>query len=1099
MPHLPRQPLTVLVCCELFALAGGFVANAEAQSMQPLRVDPVLLGLPPAPPAPVPAVTPAPVQEKPRVEVRPVDAPVVEVRAAETGEPVNIAPEAARPAAGKPKPRTKKAAPDEIPARAAAPAVAPEVVKPLPAPVPVEPTPVVTVAPAGRSRDEERASPSSTATESSRPPVAVVPAPRLPQPPAVAQPAPQPVARPASTAVMTSGNLPALQVHPGLLGMPQPVVEVAAGGGAGSAVQPAPRPVTRPASAVAMTPGSLPALHVHPGLLGMPQPEVAGAGLPALSSDTKPPLVAATGSRDEEEVPDNLPALPLRMTSAMLPLSAKSDDARPLFLSAQRMSGVAEREFVAEGDAELRKIGMVTNADQLTYWPTDDEVEAVGNVRLQQADDVITGPKMRLKIEEQVGFFEQPSYFIKRPPPDKNKVLPGGVARAGVDGEGTASGFAQPRALSNQKSAAPALLSMSSFAAVATVVDKNKPLRTATEARGEAERIDFEGENQVRITSGTYTTCKPGNDGWYVAASDLKLDYDRQVAEGKDGKVYFLGVPILYSPWLSFSLNNERKSGFLSPTFGSSTKSGLELTLPYYWNIAPDMDATISPRVLSKRGTQINTEFRYLDPTYRGVARVEVLPGDKARDGENRYGMSLVHTKDFHNGFSGAINYNRVSDDTYFTDLSSRITNTSQTQLLQQGVLGYGTGWWSATANVQSYQTLQPDPKNPVTQPYRLLPQITLNARQPDLYRTDSSLFGQYTSFVNADSTKDEAQRTVVYPQVALPYVTPGWYATPKLGVHATQYSLNRRAPTSIGAESINRTLPVFSLDSGMTFERSSNWFSRDYTQTLEPRLYYLNVPYKDQSKIPVFDGGLADFNFSQIFSENQFSGQDRFNNANQLTAAVTSRLINPASGNEIMRAMFGQRFYFSQQRVTLSGLPADAQEKWNKSDFLGAFSGQILPKVYADTALQYNAGDRLVERYSLGARYLPEPGKVLNASYRYLRNKPDQIGLDQIDVSAQWPVFGGWHAVGRYNYSIKEKQPIETIAGLEYNGGCWVVRLVGQRLATSEAKSSTALFVQLELNDFTRIGSNPLELLRRNVQGYGMVNQPTADPVFGQ
>ena len=199
--------------------------------MQPLRVDPVLLGLPPAPPAPVPAATPAPVQEKPRVEVRPVDAPVVEVRAAETGEPGNIVPEAARPVAGKPKPRTKKAAPDEIPARAAAPAVAPEVVKSLPAPVPVEPTPVVTVAPAGRSRDEERASPSSTATESSRPPVAVVPAPRLPQPPAVAQPAPQPVARPASTAVMTSGTLPALQVHPGLLGMPQPVVEVAAGGG----------------------------------------------------------------------------------------------------------------------------------------------------------------------------------------------------------------------------------------------------------------------------------------------------------------------------------------------------------------------------------------------------------------------------------------------------------------------------------------------------------------------------------------------------------------------------------------------------------------------------------------------------------------------------------------------------------------------------------------------------------------------------------------------------------------------------------------------------------------------------------------------------
>jgi LPS-assembly protein len=607
-----------------------------------------------------------------------------------------------------------------------------------------------------------------------------------------------------------------------------------------------------------------------------------------------------------------------------------------------------------------------------------------------------------------------------------------------------------------------------------------------TEARGDAERFDFEGENQIRVTSGTYTTCKPGNDGWYARVGDLKLDYDREVAEGSDATLYFQGVPFFYSPWLSFSLNNQRKSGFLAPTAGSTSKSGLELTLPYYWNIAPNMDATLAPRAFSKRGLQLNSEFRYLDSNAVGQARVELLPNDQARK-ENRYGVSLQHTQSLSEAWVGSLNYNKVSDDNYYTDLSSRIANTSQTQLLQQGLMSYGAGWWSATANLQSYQTLQPDPANPVLEPYRLLPQISLVARQPDWHLTDSSLLGQFTAFRHP--TQVEAQRSVLYPQVALPYVTPAWYITPKLGVHASNYALSRQA---VGTpDTISRTLPIFSVDSGMTFERASRWFGQNYTQTLEPRLFYLNVPYRDQSTIPVFDSALADFNFAQIFSENQFVGQDRISDANQLTAAVTSRYIQPDSGREIMRGMIGQRFYFSNQQVIL---PGQTKPTWTKSDFLAAFSGQVLPKVYADAALQYNVENSRAERYSLGARYNPERGKTLNASYRFNRD-----AIDQVDLTAQWPIYGGWHAVGRYNYSLKDRQPIENIAGLEYNGGCWVARLVGHRLATTSGTASTAVFFQLELNDFSRIGSNPLDLLKRNIQGYGKINQSTADPVFGQ
>jgi LPS-assembly protein len=826
----------------------------------------------------------------------------------------------------------------------------------------------------------------------------------------------------------------------------------------------------------------------------------------AAPTETVPPLVAARGWRDEEEVPDVLPALALRSAKTMLPPPKESPVPRPVFLSAYRMGGEIDREFIAEGDAELRKIGTVVNSDRLTYWPVDDEIEAEGNVRLEQGESLITGPKMRLRLEDQVGFFEQPSYLIKRQPqPGSQAAADKAFAAQYLEQQGGDtwnSGFALPRSFNQTSTDLPTMA------------------RTMSEGRGEADRIDFEGENQVRLTNGSYTTCAPGNNDWYAKAGDLKLDYDHETGEGKDGTLYFKDVPILYSPWLSFSLNNARKSGFLAPSFGATSDSGFSLRQPYYWNIAPNMDATITPRMLSKRGALLSSEFRYLDTAfgggYRGEARVETLPSDKLREGDSRYGISLVHSQSLANGFAGMINYNKVSDNDYFTDLSSNVMSTSQTQLMQQGMVSYGGGgWWNATANFQNYQTLQPDPKNPVLEQYRMLPQVTINARKPDWYLTDSSFMGQYTSFskpkqvINGSTVADpDGQRMVLYPQVALPYVTPGWYVTPKLGLNIRHYALSGLAPGQ--TDSISTTLPVASIDSGMTFERNSHWFGRDYTQTLEPRLYYLNIPYKNQDQIPIFDTGLADFNFAQIFSENQFSGWDRINNANQLTAAVTTRLLEPKTGSEIMRAMLGQRFYFSKNQVALptGSTTVSDNNKWDKSDFLAAFSGQVLPRVYADAASQYNFGDRQVKRYSMGVRYQPEPGKVLNAAYRY--NRDATAPVDQVDFSGQWPITGRWHGVGRLNYSFKDPgtnlstssqggRLIQTIAGLEYNGGCWVVRGVFQRLALTQDKASTGFFIQLELNDFASIGGNPVNLLRRNVQGYSLINQPVADPVFGQ
>lgn len=1086
---LRRKPLAFLIC---YGFAGTLIGTSSAevfaQAAVPLRVDPVLLGLPPIKPVDEmvdkTAAKKTQETEQSRLEVRPVEAAVVETKpvtfdsGAGTVEPQVSSPKPAPTRADKP----AMASPKEIPSRARAPEDAPAVATPSPAPLPAEAT--LPAAPAPKPREEERAAApfgSSKTLEKVPEPVVPTAAPVVATPQAVARPAVASVTPPVSTASaprLKVSSLEPLRVDPALLGLP-PVVAVANVADSGDV-----RDVAK-----GRADSRLPA---------------PGTGVSAAVSTAT--VYNYPSARDAVASSDPAPALVLRTSRTMEPLTVSSSEPRPIFLSSQRMSGDVDREFNAEGEAELRKTGTVVNADRLTYWPIDDEVEGEGNVRLVQENGTVTGPKMRLRMEDQIGYFDQPSYTIKRlGTADKLSAKEQAAAerlealRSGTEVDSAwSSGFAS--ALSGSK-------------------ELSERKNIMSEGRGSADRMDFEGENQIRLTNGSYTTCAPGNDDWYAKARDLKLDYDNEVGEGKDATIYFQDTPILYSPWLTFSLNGQRKSGLLTPTLGFS--NGFEYEQPYYWNIAPNMDATISPRLMTTRGLQVKNEFRYLNTLsggkYEGKVDVEVLPNDQQKNGENRYGISLMHKQDAtSNGFSGLVKYNKVSDDDYYTDLSTSIARTSTAQLLQQGSLTYsGGGWWNSTINFQQYQTLQTDANNPVREAYRMLPQITFNARKPDFYQTDSSFLGQYTVFTKRDQTINgtlysdpDGKRTVLYPQLALPYVTPGWYVTPKVGVNYRNYSLTNQA---VGTpSSLSTTLPIVSLDSGMTFEKSSNWFGRDYTQTLEPRLYYLYVPYKNQDKIPLFDTGLADFNFAQIFSENQFSGWDRISNANQVTAAVTSRLLEPSSGNEIMRAMIGQRFYFEQSRVGLTSTSTSTTEdtKWDRSDFLAAFSGQVLPKVYVDTAIQYDINDQSMQRYSIGARYQPEPGKVFNAAYRY--NNSSTAPIDQVDFSGQWPIVGRWHGVGRLNYSFKDDgtvtstgaaggRIIESLAGIEYNGGCWVLRTVMRRQAVTSEDATSSFFVQLELNDFTRIGSDPMQLLSRTVQGYGLVNQTSADPVFGE
>lgn len=708
--------------------------------------------------------------------------------------------------------------------------------------------------------------------------------------------------------------------------------------------------------------------------------------------------------------------------------------AEPAFITADEITGRDDVETVAEGHVELRQADMLVTADRLAYRHQDDEAEAEGHVRMTRGEDVMSGPHLRLKIAESLGFFEQPEYSVTRVP---KSDVPGAPPRKPITGS------------------------------------------------GKAERIDFEGEGRYRLKQATYSTCAPSRRDWYVEADEIDLDYNREIGEASSARIVFKDSSLLSWPWLSFSLNSKRKSGLLAPTLGSTTTGGLELTVPWYWNIAPNMDATIAPRVLTKRGLQLNSEFRYLNYSYTGQARVEYLPNDLLTH-TNRSAYAVMHNQVLAPGLMGNVNLNGVSDDRYFADLSSKVAMVSQANLLRQGSLIYGGGWWNATLLAQRFQTLQ-DPAAPVGIPYRRLPQALLTAVRPDLPVGLSLNFAaEYVNFSHPSQVV--GQRVALYPQLSLPMQTAAFYVTPKLGLHMTRYSLEHQAEGV--PERLNRQVPILSVDSGVVFERDAAWFGRSLTQTLEPRLYYVYIPVRDQTRIPVFDSGLTDFNFAQIFAENRYGGNDRVGDANQFTAAAVSRLIDPATGGELMRGAVGQRFYFHEQQVTL---PGEVARTNRKTDLLAAFSGRLAPRLHVDAGWQYSPYFARSERVNVGGRYQPEAGRVFNAAYRYTR---DQLG--QLDVSGQWPLVGGWYGVGRYNYSLKDHNLVEGVAGFEYDAGCWVGRLVLHRLATTTATASTSIFVQIELNGLARIGSNPLDLLKRNIAGYGIITQPTADPIFG-
>jgi LPS-assembly protein len=592
-------------------------------------------------------------------------------------------------------------------------------------------------------------------------------------------------------------------------------------------------------------------------------------------------------------------------------------------------------------------------------------------------------------------------------------------------------------------------------------------------AQGNAERIDFYSQEQATVTDGTYSTCEAPDPDWYLKAGKLDLDTGRDQGIARSTVVYFKGVPILAAPAMSFPLSDARKSGYLPPTIGTTNNGGLEVTVPYYINVAPNRDLTLYPKIFARRGLQLGAEGRYLGETYNGQSRVEVLPNDR-RTGTTRYAASSIHTQVLGPGVWGSWNLNTASDDDYPSDFSRTITSSSQRLLLRDIGLNYApAAFFNAAVRFSNYQVLQ-DPIAPIVRPYDRLPQISMNARQQDVYGFDWNVDSELTRFWHPDQLR--GNRAVLNPRIAYPIIRPGYFITPRLSLHASNYQLDRATQSSL-----SRTLPTFSVDSGLIFERDASFFGRPMMQTLEPRLFYVYTPYRDQTAFPNFDTAEADLSFAQLFSENRFVGNDRISDANQVTAAIISRYIEN-NGAERLRFAIGQRFYFTEQRVPLSTVRNES-----RSDLLLSAYGQLTNSLGFEGNLQYSQTQHSISRANYGARWNPAPRSVLNLQYR--RDEPN--ALEQVDLSSQWPIARRWYGVGRVNYSLPDRKIAEGLAGLEYKDDCWVFRVVGQRTPTATGKATTSLYFQLELTGLTRLGSNPLEALRNSIPGYQLVTDP--------
>ncbi len=591
-------------------------------------------------------------------------------------------------------------------------------------------------------------------------------------------------------------------------------------------------------------------------------------------------------------------------------------------------------------------------------------------------------------------------------------------------------------------------------------------------ARGDAERIDFEGPDHTRLTRVRYTTCAPGQDDWFLKIRELDLDTAEDIGTAYHASVNFQGVPVFYLPYLSFPISDERKSGFLIPRLGHSGNRGTEVSAPYYFNLAPQYDDTLTPRHLSRRGLQLQNEFRYLTPRSQGTLQLEALQNDKLANSDDRAAGTYQHGHVFDPLWSGRVDLRGVSDKNYFNDFRDELGITSQTHLPQNAGVDYRGPQWNFSARAADYQTIDRSIAA-ADRPYARLPQLNLSLNRPAAPNRLNYFFeSELVSFERDASVTGE--RLNLMPAVSLPLSNSYAFLTPRIGLRHIAYRLSG-APDNTPA----LTRGVFSLDSGLFFERDSRWSGRLFTQTLEPRLYYLYAPGKNQDALPNFDSGIPDFSFPNLFRDNRFVGGDRIGDADQFTAAVTTRFIDEQDGTERARASLGRIYYLDDRQVNL---PA-ATSSTDASDIVAEVTATLASHWHARSNAQWNRENDHTQRYSYYLQYNPAKDRIVNLGRRFSRAE-----LEQTDISTEWPLVSRWTFRARSLHSRESNRNLETYAGVEYNACCWALRVLGKRrlavdvLNNNVTTQNKSIMFELELTGLSKLGRVPDSPLRESV-----------------
>jgi LPS-assembly protein len=599
----------------------------------------------------------------------------------------------------------------------------------------------------------------------------------------------------------------------------------------------------------------------------------------------------------------------------------------------------------------------------------------------------------------------------------------------------------------------------------------------ARNARGSADRINATTAGQLSLDNVRYTTCPVGNEDWILRASDIDINQRAGIGIGRGVRLDFKGVPILYTPFISFPVGAERKSGFLFPTIGTSSRNGYSLSVPWYWNIAPNYDATFTPTWFSKRGAKLDTELRYLSSLGRGSLQAEYLPDDKEA-GDRRALVHFIDRSDFTDRLRLDIDAANVSDSQWFEDFGLGPEGTSTTYLNRAANLTYLSDRWFATLRAQNFQTIDDIGIAREDRPHTLLPQLAVRADFPDQpYGLALGFDFELANFAHNFDIVDTGWRMDVAPEVRMPLRGAGIYLEPSASFRYTAYRLDEARP---GLDrSPQRSAPILSVDGGMIFERPAG-SRQQRLHTIEPRFMYLYVPYRNQDDLPVFDTAAADLNLVQLFRTNRYVGADRLSDANQLAIGFTSRLLDARTGEEFISGTVGQAYYFHRPQIAL---PGEALEDPDSSDIIAELDVRAYGNWNVGMGVQWDPGDNRSEKGDIELQYKPAYDRVVNLGYRFRRGN-----IEQVDGSVAWPISDNWSGYGRMVYSLKDKATLDQFAGFEYRSCCWRLRVVGRRhVSDRTGDRDTSILLQLELNGLSNVGVGADAFLERAIRGYSV------------